>query len=192
MLMRLDVYGGRLRDSNTRRIAYGITGVWLCLLLAACASGNASGGTPTVPTGTGTTSGSTPPPTASGPTATPYISGSPGIDLGAANACADTGTPSASLPGTIPAYPGAEQRVGQVNGSNGVFGLCTSDSVDAVDRFYAAQLPSHGWQQVTNVNLQASRQLTGTNGAASLVLTISPVSTPAGKSQILIIYTGGS
>lgn len=189
--MRTDMRGGRLHGSSVRRVAQWMTGAWLCLLLAACASGGADGGgTPTATTGTSPTSIAAATP--SGPTATPYLIGTPGTDLGAADACTQTGTPTANLPDTIPAYPGADLRVGQVNGSNGVFGLCTTDSVDAVDTFYAAQLPAHGWQQVTNATLQTSRQLTGKNGAASLVLTISPDGNIAGKSQILVIYSGGS
>jgi hypothetical protein len=163
------------------------------LALASCGSGaGARGSSPTATTGSGGTTPATgaPSPAPSGPTATPFDSGTPGAVLGSSDACASTDTPSASLPATIPAYPGAQLRIGAVNGSRGVFGLCTSDSVAAVDSFYAAQLPTHGWQKVTDTSLDPSRQLLASQGATDLIITISPDSTNPGKTAVLIIYSG--
>jgi hypothetical protein len=162
-------------------------GAWLCLLVA-CSSGGAA----VTPTSTGT-GGATPAAsqaTSSGPTATPFGNGTPGGELGAADVCSASGNVSASLPNTIPLYPNAQIRVGSTNGNSGVFGLCVGDTVQNVDTFYAAQLPSHGWQNVNDSPLDTSRQLTATQGNTSLVLTILPDSAIPADVEVIIIYSG--
>jgi hypothetical protein len=137
-------------------------------------------------TGGGTPSGQTGP---SNPTPTPFGEGTPNAVLGANDACAQKGTPTASLPSDIPSYPNAQLRIGSVQGKDGVFGLCSSDSVDTVNTYYEAQLPAHGWQKVSDETLSpSSRQLTGNQNATNLIITILPSS--VGQTDILIIYSG--
>jgi hypothetical protein len=163
-------------------------GAWLCLVLVACSSGGAAA----TPTSTGT-GGATPPAsqaTSSGPTATPFGNGTPGGELGAADVCSATGNVSASLPSTIPIYPNAQMRVGSVNGSSGVFGLCIADTVQNVDAYYAVQLPNHGWQKVTDYTLDTSRQITASQTNTSLVLTILPDAAIPADVEVIIILSG--
>lgn len=173
-----------------------LVGVWLCLALVGCSSGTASGTTATATTGASATaggSGNTPTAVgqASGPTATPYEFGTPSAIQGTTDACAQaTAAPTASLPSNIPSYPNAQLTIGSTNGGSGVFGLCASDAVDAVASFYAAQLPAHGWQNLTNTVLDTSRQLTASQGGTNLIVTISPDTTLQGKTEVLIIYSG--
>jgi hypothetical protein len=167
-------------------------GLALCLGLAACA-GTTSPGTVTPP-GTGTATaiaGSSTATTGSGqgaPTATPFELGTPGAVLGTTDACSAQGTPSATPPTTIPLYANAQLTIGSINGKSGVFGLCSQDSVSTVDSYYAAQLPAHGWQGVTDDPLDNARQLTAQQAQTNLIVTILPDT--AGKTNILIIYSG--
>jgi hypothetical protein len=169
-------------------------GICLCLALAGCAGGGTGASAPTATAGGSGGAGGTPAisqATQAGPTATPFGFGTPSAVQGTTDACAQTtAAPTASLPGDIPAYPGAQVRIGSINGSSGVFGLCASDSVDTVDSYYAAHLPPQGWQQVTNNMLQSSRQLTASQGKTNLIVTISPDTALPGKTEVLIIYSG--
>ena len=172
-----------------RPLAGLVVGAWLCLALVAC-SGTATGATPTATSGD-VGSGATPGATQSGPTATPFGNGTPGGELGTADICTVTPTPSsASLPSTIPLYAGAQVRIASINGADGVFGLCIADTVQNVDAFYAAQLPQHGWQNVADGSLDTSRQLTANQGSTNLVITISPDAAIPADTQALIIYSG--
>ncbi len=163
----------------------------LICLFAACSSstaGTTPGSTPS-PT---LTAGGTPRPTETpgGPTATPYLSGTPGGQLGTTDACAATDTPSASLPNGIPLYPNGELRIGSVDGDKGVFGLCTADTITSVDTYYQQQLPAAGWQNVRDTALDTSRQIVADHGTRNVVITISPDSAQAGMTAVLIIYSG--
>jgi hypothetical protein len=81
-------------------------------------------------------------------------------------------------------------RVASVNGADGVFGLCITDTVQNVDAFYAAQLPMHGWQHLADETLDTSRQITASQGSVNLVITVSPDAAIPGDTQALIIYSG--
>lgn len=167
-------------------------GVALCLLLAACSSGGTGGTAPTATTGTAAT-GVTPTDStgAGNPTTTPFGNGTPSAALGASDVCVTTPTGTlASLPSTIPAYPGAQIRIGETSGGQGVFGLCSGDSVSAVTSYYAQKLPLAGWQQVTSTAIATSQLFTASIGQANLNITISPDSAEQGKTQIYIIYSG--
>jgi hypothetical protein len=165
--------------------------VWLCLALAACAGGSSSAASATAtPSSTSADTGtpgsqSTP----SGPTSTPIDLGTPGAVLGTTDACSAQGKPSASPPSNIPIYANAQLTIGSIEGTSGVFGLCSTDSVDTIDAFYAAQLPASGWQNITNDPLAAARQLTGSQSNTNLIVTILPDTQP-GKTDVLIIYSG--
>ncbi|HEY7782838.1 MAG TPA: hypothetical protein VIC85_21775 [Ktedonobacterales bacterium] len=169
-------------------------GVWLCLVLAACASGATSGTTPTATTGTtasGATATSTDDTGTANPTTTPFGNGTPSAALGASDVCATTPPSSvASLPSNIPPYPSARVDIGETSGHQGVFGLCTGDSVSAVTSYYAQKLPLAGWQQVTNTAIATSQLFTASAGQANLNITISPSGAVQGKTQIYIIYSG--
>lgn len=183
----------RVRHAR-RRVAGALVIAGLCAALAACGSGSGTGSvaSPTASASGGTGGGtSTPVATQPGPTDTPFDFGTPSAIQGATDACAQTtATPSASLPNTIPAYPGAQVSIGSVNGANGVFGLCATDTVSAVDSYYVSQLTAHGWQKLTNTTLQSSQQLTASQSNTNLIITISPDTALPGKTEVLIIYSG--
>jgi hypothetical protein len=195
MLMNMGVRSVETRSGKgqSARALGALVGVWLCLMLVGCSTGTASGtittpigGTSVPSDGTPTTEG-----TPSGPTPTPYDYGTPNAVEGTTDACAQTtAAPTANLPSNIPAYPNAKLSIGSTNGGSGVFGLCASDSVDAVTTFYAAQLPTHGWQKVTNTALETARQLTASQGNINLIVTILPDAAIQGKTEVLIIYSG--
>lgn len=162
-----------------------------CVLMAACAS-STTDITPG-PTASGTVIASgTPRPadTPGGPTATPYLNGTPGGQLGTTDACASAATPTANLPHSIPLYPNGQLSIGAVSGDKGVFGICTTDSIAAVDAYYLQQLPAAGWQNVHEESLDPSHQILAAQGATNLIITISPDSAVAGKTAVLIIYSG--
>jgi hypothetical protein len=191
--METGMRGSAPRGMRGWRLAGLAAIAWLCLALAACSTGD-NGATPTATTGSGATvaAGTTTasPTTQSGPTSTPFGNGTPGAQLGTTDVCSEPANSPSNLPSTIPAYPGAQIRVGSLNGNSGVFGLCIADTVQNVDTFYAAQLPTHGWQKVTDEALGTSRQLTASQGSTNLVLTISPDAAIPGDSQAIIIYSG--
>lgn len=197
--MNMGVRGAwKQSDTSKRggRTLGALAGIWLCLAIVGCAGGTAGGTPPTATTGasaSATAGGATPTPvtTSSGPTPTPFGFGTPSAIQGTTDACAQTtATPTASLPSNIPAYPNAQLSIGSTNSGSGVFGLCASDTVDAVTGFYSTQLPAHGWQNLTNTTLQASRQLTANQGSTNLIITISPDTSIQGKTEVLIIYSG--
>jgi hypothetical protein len=179
---------GRLAWPRARLAGVGAA-LALCLGLAACASGGDGSLAPTATGGaTSVVSGGTVVPGTSLPTATPYGAGTPGAVLGTTDACTTQGTPSATPPNSIPIYANAQMTIGSINGSSGVFGLCSSDPVSTIDSYYSAQLPAHGWQNVTDNTLASSRQLTAQQGKTSLIVTILPDT--GGKTNILVIYSG--
>lgn len=194
--------GARARDEFRRsawrrgRPALVTAGLTLCLALAACAGGTGSASLPPAATGSATgsaTSATGTATTGSGQpqaTDTPFAFGTPGAVLGTTDACATQGTPSATPPSTIPIYANAQMTIGSINGKSGVFGLCSSDSVSAIDGYYAAQLPTEGWQHITDDPLDNARQLTAQQGNTSLIVTILPDSGQTKKTNILIIYSG--
>lgn len=160
------------------------------LLLAACDSGSGGAGSPTA-TGSGG-----PPITSNGTplaaTATPTTGAltTPGAQVGASDVCAQAPSVNAQLPASIPPYPGAQLRLGQTSGGNGLFGLCTSDSVSAIGRFYAGQLPNKGWQQVQSGVNGDVEQVSATKGNGHVFITIEPDPQISGQTEIIIL-TGG-
>lgn len=115
----------------------------------------------------------------------------PGAQQGTAEFCAaSSASDSAQLPASVPAYPGAQLRLGQSAGGSGIYGLCTGDSANAVAQFYAARLPGKGWGQVTtNVNAGVE-QVQATKGDAHLIITAEPDAQLAGTTQIIILTSG--
>ncbi|MGH2514292.1 MAG: hypothetical protein ACRDHP_01415 [Ktedonobacterales bacterium] len=161
------------------------------LLLAACDSGSGGAATPTATSrgGSTTLTNGTPPVIA---TATPTTAAvtTPGAQVGASDVCAQAISVSAQLPASIPAYPGAQLRLGQTSGGNGLFGLCTGDSVGAIGQFYVGQLGNKGWQQVeSNVNGDVE-QVSATKGSGHVFITIEPDPQVGGQTEIIIL-TGG-
>lgn len=192
---------------NDRARALGaLLGACLCLLLAACSSAATSTGQ--VATNTATVGGAaTTAPTGVGtqepiPTVTPIDSGTPGATLGSGDYCASQPNVSAALPSNIPTYPGAQMYLGQSQGSTGVFALCSGDSVQAANTFYAAKLPANNWQHITDTQISTSEQFTACSGscdsatpapgthATNLVITIEPDTSAGFQTQIVILYSG--
>lgn len=195
MNMGVQSVGTRSGKGKGTRALGALVGVWLCLMLVGCSAGADSGTTSALTGGTSTPSASSGTPTLegtpSGPTPTPFGNGTPSAVEGTTDACAQTtAAPTANLPSSIPPYPNANLSIGSTNGGSGVFGLCASDSVDAVTNYYAAQLPAHGWQKLTNTALDTSRQLTASQSNINLIITISPDPSIKGKTEVLIIYSG--
>lgn len=193
--------GGTNSERVRRMLA--LVGACLCLLLAAC-----SGGTSTAQTATAT--GTTAAPSSStattnatrGPqiTNTPLPTGTVG-ELGSGDYCASQPNVSATLPSTIPTYPGAQMLLGQVEGNTGVFALCTTDSAQTADNFYAGQLAANNWQQISNQQVTSSEQLTACMGqcqsltptpgthTTQLSITMEPDTSKGYQTQIVIIYS---
>lgn len=123
---------------------------------------------------------------------TPTVTPKPGTggQQGLAEFCAQPPSVATQLPANIPDYPNAELRVSQTSGGNGLYGMCTSDSVSAVASYYAAQLPAKGWRQVQSSSIQNVQQLTASQGNAHLILTIEPDAQLSGTTQIIALTSG--
>ena len=162
------------------------------LLLAACDSGTSGTASQTATGAGGPSVSSSGTPSAPADTATPTTAAvtTPGAQVGASDVCAQPPSVTAQLPASIPAYPGARLRLGQTSGGNGLFGLCTGDSVSAIGQFYAGQLPNRGWQQVqSNVNGDVE-QVSATKGSGHVFITVEPDPQIGGQTEIIIL-TGG-
>jgi hypothetical protein len=160
------------------------------LLLAACDSGPSASTRPTTtPGGASSIAGTTAPGQATA-TADPTTFITPGAAQGTAGLCAQPVSVSARPPASIPAYPGATLRIGQSQNGAGLFGYCSSASVASVASFYAAQLPTSGWQNVSQNAIDTTEQFTASKGSAQLILTILPDSQVAGMSDIIVSTSG--
>lgn len=160
--------------------------------LAACDAGAGSSSAATQPAGAQSTTLATRAIATDAPTVTPTTAAltTPGAQQGTAEFCAAPPNVSARPPASIPSYPGAQLRLGQSAGGSGLYGLCTGDSVAAVARFYAAQLPPKGWQHVTTNTNAEVQQVQATNGSAHVVITIEPDSQLGGTTEVIIIGDG--
>lgn len=180
-----------------RRVSIALLALAL-LLVAACAGGSQGTVSATTPGGSGSGGSGTSTPVnglsatatvlAQTPTATPKPG--TGGQQGLAEFCSQPPSVSAPLPASVPSYPNAQLRVSQTSSGNGLYGLCTADSVDAVASFYTTQLPAKGWQQVKSTTIQNVQQLKTSQGNAQLILTIEPDSQVSGTTQIVILTTG--
>ncbi|HEY7835492.1 MAG TPA: hypothetical protein VIG30_18090 [Ktedonobacterales bacterium] len=194
--------GGKSGERGRRMLA--LVGACLCLLLAACSGGATS----TAQTGTATATATSGVPGSVTTTAThsPQVTNTPAPtgtvgELGSGDYCASKPNVSATLPSSIPTYPGAQMLLGQVGSNSGVFALCTTDSAQTADNFYAGQLPAHNWQQITNQQVSSSEQLTACMGqcqsttptpgtqTTQLSITMEPDTSNGYQTQIVIIYS---
>ncbi len=164
-----------------------VLSILVAALLAACASGGNVQITPVA-----SPAGTAPATLALAPTPSPTTSlvSTPGAQQGEAEFCAQPPSVSAQLPPSIPAYPGAELRIGQASGGFGLFGLCTQDGVSAVAAYYASQLPSHGWQQVQSTSISSVRQVSANRAGAAVSITIQPDAQLAATTDIIVQTTG--
>jgi hypothetical protein len=173
---------------------------WLCalivalaLLLAACDS--QSGGTSAPPPGAAPTSTSAltgnPGPTAvASPSAQPTTTGATG-QVGFNSVCSQPASVTAQLPASIPTYPGARLQISQAQGGNALYGLCSGDGRAAIAAYYAAQLPTKGWQQLKQNPLgDTFIQITATRDNAHLILTVADDAQAAGVVDIIIQTSG--
>lgn len=182
----------RIRWVMTRRHLHtALLAMGLVLLLAACDSGSSGAAGPTATTAGGppVTSSGTPP--AATATPTTITDNTPGAQVGASDVCAQTPNVTAQLPSSIPAYPGAQLKLGSSSGGNGSFGLCTTDSVTSVAQFYTHELPTKGWQIAQNTsigNAQEIQATKGTNGNAMMIIEPDPL---VNGDTAIIITTGG-
>lgn len=166
------------------------------LVIAGCSGGSKGNASATTSSGSGTTGLSTPDnalsATATVLAQTPTVTPKPGTSgvQGVAEFCAQPPSVAVQLPASIPAYPNAQLRVSQTSGGNGLYGMCTSDSVSAVASYYTAQLPAKGWQQVQSSTIQNVQQLTASQGNAHVILTIEPDAQLSGTTQIIILTSG--
>lgn len=163
----------------------------IMLALAACDSGSSGAASSTTTTPGGslvTTNGTGSPVATSTPTTT--ADNTPGAQVGASDVCAQPPSVSAQLPASIPTYPGAQLRLAQASGGNGLFGLCTGASVSAADQFYATQLPNKGWQQVQNNINGDVEQVSATKGSGHVFITIEPDPQISGQTEIIILTSG--
>lgn len=163
----------------------------LALLLSACgdsssvaSSGGSSGasGTPipgvTVVVGQNST------------TPTLNVVGGQGAQEGIADVCTQPPQVNASVPSSIPAYPGAKLRLSDLENGNGDFGFCTTASTSDIAAFYIKQLPGKGWQSVTSYNFSTGKQVTATQGSAYLIVTMQADAHTSGETDILITVSG--
>lgn len=168
---------------------------------AGCAGGGKANTSATQPggAGTGTTPGATMPDSGLSATATvlaqtPTVTPKPGTggQQGLAEFCAQPASVAVQLPASVPAYPNAQLRVSQTSAGDGIYGLCTADSVDAVASYYTAQLPAKGWQSPRSTTIQNVQQLTASQGNAQVIVTIEPDAQISGTTQIIILTSGVS
>lgn len=171
--------------------------VALALLMAGCSGGSKGNASTTATGSSGETPGLSTPDGALSATATalaltPTVTPKPGTSgvQGVAEFCAQPPSVAAQMPASIPAYPNAELRVSQNSGGNGLYGMCTSDSVSAVASYYTAQLPTKGWQQVQSSTIQNVQQLKASQGNAHVILTIEPDAQLSGTTQIIVLTSG--
>ena len=131
-------------------------------------------------------------PVAEMPTATPTTAAlvTPGAQQGSSDVCGQPMSVQSRLPASVPQYPGSQLRVAQSSGGNGLFGLCTTDSVAAAAQFYATQLPAKGWQKVQRNANGAVQQVSATQSQGQIFITIEPDPTISGQTEIIIL-TGG-
>jgi hypothetical protein len=160
----------------------------LCATLTACASASPSVAQSTP--GATVTSAPLATPTPGGPP-TPTITALPGAGnlAGATDICTSPITVSTTLPAEIPPYEG-QLRLAQTNNGDGVYGYCSTASVDAITSFYTAQLPGKGWQKIQTFTNNATRNIIATRGSESLTITVSPDVVQTGSADLLIILQG--
>jgi hypothetical protein len=115
---------------------------------------------------------------------------SPGAQQGIANICAQPTQVSSPVPSSIPAYPGAQLQVSDYANGHGEFGYCASASTSDVAKFYAAQLPTKGWQNVKSLTFGGVTQVTADKGNAQLIETAAMASNNSSWTNILIIVNG--
>lgn len=161
-------------------------------MLAACAGGTGGSAQATQQGGAGATA---PTGQAAGtevPTVTPTTGAvtTPGAQQGTSEFCAASANVAAQLPASVPTYPGAHLRLGQNSGGSGIYGLCTGDSVAAVSQFYASQLPTKGWQQVSTNTNAGVQQVQATKGSAHVFITAEPDAQVSGTTEIIILTSG--
>jgi hypothetical protein len=184
--------GGNLRARALRGLCLGALTIALALLLAACdsPSGGVSATPPVTSTSTSTLTGGPGPTPAASPSAQPTTTGASG-QVGFASVCSQPASVTSQLPASIPAFPGARLQIGQAQGGNGLYGLCSSDGRAAIAAFYAARLPANGWQQLKQNPLSDTAiQITATRGNAHLILTVADDAQAAGVVDIIIQTTG--
>ena len=162
------------------------------MALAACDSRTSGAARSTLPASAGATTSAAQTTGTEAPTVTPTTGAvtTPGAQQGTAEFCAAPANVSAQLPASVTAYPSAQFRLGQSAGGSGIYGLCTGDSTDAVARFYAAQLPAKGWQQVTTNTNAGVRQVQAAKGSAHVVITAEPDAQLSGTTEIIILTSG--
>lgn len=170
----------------------GVTLFMTLLLLAGCQSGSSTGGTgtpaanATTPVGTAVTGTVT----IIGPAPTITPIGGPGGQIGSSQFCSQPPSATSPLPASIPANPNAHLQLSTVDGNNGIYGLCTTDSVSTSLQFYTAQLPAKGWQQLQQSANDPAVQLTATHGSAHVTITMYPDARIAGETDIIVQTRG--
>lgn len=176
-------YGG----SRSHAALLAVLALTALVLLAAC-SGSSSAvtlsatGTPTSASRATSTS------TSPTPGLTP-IGGGGATQGNNGNICDATPSGTMDLPASIPAYPNGDLRVKPDSDGSGFFGICTSDSVPIVTRFYTAQLPAKGWSQLTSTLIAGVELITATKGSVSISVAVRPE--PSGGKTDIVIQTNG-
>ncbi len=118
----------------------------------------------------------------------------PGAQGGVADICSQPKSVTVQPPSNIPAYPGAQLHITQVDPSNSgnvFYGYCTNAAVQDVFTFYQQQLPAKGWNNVTTYVVDTVRQVKGTQGQAQVTVNISPSAVLLGTTNIFITVIGG-
>jgi hypothetical protein len=160
------------------------------IALASC-SGSSSTRAPrsgTSPITTATSpAGGTPSPS---PQSSLTPAGTAPAEAGAGDICDQPASVSATVPTSIPAYPGAQLHLAYVSGNSGAFGYCTSANASAIASFYAQQLPGKGWTSIQTYTLGDHLQVTAAMGNTQLTMTAWPDSGQAGVTDVLITAQG--
>ena len=161
-------------------------------ILAGCAGGTASSARATPPALVAATAHAEQTASGAAPPATPTTGAvtTPGAQQGTAEFCAGPANVAAQLPPSLPAYPGGRLSLGQNSGGNGIYGICTSDAVSTVAEFYAGQLPTKGWQQVSTVTNAGVEQVQAARGNAHVVITVEPDAQLSGTTDAIILTSG--
>jgi hypothetical protein len=183
-------WNGRSESSGVRRLTLALMCV-AALAMGVTACGDASGARQqSTPTSTAPNTGITQVVGQNSATPTTFVVGGGNGTVGANEICAAERNVQASVPASVPAYPGAELRQSYTLDSNGTYGYCATAAPSAVADFYLKQLPSKGWSNVKSNPMVIGNQVVGAKDSSTIVVTMLPDAKNSAQCDILILVIG--
>jgi hypothetical protein len=123
-------------------------------------------------------------------TPTTFVVGGGNGAIGANEICAAEKNVQASVPASVPTYPGAELRQSYTLDNNGTYGYCAAAAHATVADFYLQQLPGKGWSNVKSNPMVIGNQVAGAKGSSSIFVTMLPDAKNGAQCDILIQVIG--